>query len=1753
MPDTEISGTSFQSEFSNLVDLARAWSNREPRRVVYSFLADGDFSETSLTYHDLDRRAQTFAAALQARGATGERVLLLYPPGLEYITAFFGCLYAGAICVPAYMVGRGRNVERLLSIITDCRPRFALTTSRGLVELEQLAEKFPQLRETKVLATDQLDDETSEWQTPRIGTDSLAFLQYTSGSVSAPKGVMVTHGNLLHNEALIQRAFRQTENSIIVSWLPLFHDMGLIGSVLQPMYLGGRAIIFSPSAFLQRPLRWLETISHYRATTSGGPNFGYELCLQRIGEEELSAVDLSSWTTAFNGAEPVFADTLERFAAKFKRCGFSAAAFQPCYGLAETTLFASGEKRSPVPAVRKFASHSLEPNATVEIVDSSDEGRSLISCGASSDRITIVHPETLQVCRAGEVGEIWISGPSVTPGYWNRPDETEQTFNASLAGKRYLRTGDLGFQLDGELFVTGRLKELIIIRGRNYYPHDFERAAELSHPALRRGCSVAFSTEAAFEQRLFIVCEVEDRKNANLTEISDHVAQAISDAYELQAHVLLVKPRTIPRTSSGKPRRNECRARFGVLDNGPQAKVEADFSSEAGIANWLRLQLATRLHVSADRIDLTQPIVRYGLDSITAVDFAHEIQKVLQVNLPLASLLNESTIAEMAAVAFRDRAAFAPAAVESQADANDPFPLSAGQQALWYLEQMAPEISPFIIPVALRIDGELNVSALARSFQRLTDRHPMLRTTFHSTPDGPVQRVHERMDVDFQERQVSDGAIDDEIRNELKVPFKFAEGSLLRLRLYTGAARQNVLLLLIHHIVSDFWSLARIAAELELFYQSEIEGTETNLPSPRLQYKDLVQRESNMLRGAEGERLFTYWQKHLGNELPLLNLPTDRARANVVNNRGAWHSFELDAELTANLKQLSRAQGVTLYVTLLAAFNVLLHRYTSQSNILIGTPMAGRERVETTDVVGFLVNTVVLRTDVSPTDTFAALLVQVRKTVLDAFAHQEYPLPLLVARLQPDRDAKHPSLFQTMFVLQKSQLVDEQFSLLSLKGSNATLSIAGLKLRSLDTPAAAVDFDLTLTMAEADRSLKASFTYNASLFAAETIERLARHFQLLLQSIVANPTARLSELQFLRPAERRQILYEWNETYISRTPQLLHELIEQQAQATPEAVAVVYENESLTYRELEQRANQLAHYLRERGVGPDVLVGICLERSLELVVGPLGILKAGGAYVPLEPDYPRDRLQLMIADAGLGLVLTKRVLRPRLPEAPASLVCLDELDLPVDYAAVDSQTSEANLAYMIYTSGSTGRPKGVMITHDAIVNRLLWMQHVYKLDSSDTVLQKTPFSFDVSVWEFFWPLLTGARLVLARPHGHQEPDYLQTIIVEQGVTTLHFVPSMLHAFIQLGKLEDCTTLRRVFSSGEALSPDLAALFLERSKAKLHNLYGPTEAAVDVTYWECKRSGKLERVPIGRPIANTQMYVLDRGLQPVPPGVAGELYIGGAGLARGYFGAPALTAEKFLPDPFGAAGSRLYRTGDLARFLSDGEIEYLGRFDEQIKLRGFRIELGEIEACLRSDQRVKEAAVLLVEHSGEKQLVAFVSPTASEALDDKQLRERLKQQLPGYMVPATIIILPQLPLTANGKLDRKQLLSLAAQQPQRTRAYLAPRTEVEEIVAGIWSTVLNLEQVSIDDNFFELGGHSLLATQITSQVRARLGAEIPLSVLFGGTPTVAEMSKAIETHQIMSASADEIADVLSELEGLSDAELSELLAREKETG
>jgi amino acid adenylation domain-containing protein len=1035
-------------------------------------------------------------------------------------------------------------------------------------------------------------------------------------------------------------------------------------------------------------------------------------------------------------------------------------------------------------------------------------------------------------------------------------------------------------------------------------------------------------------------------------------------------------------------------------------------------------------------------------------------------------------------------------------DTASPIPLSFTQQGLFFLDQVLLHKSAYNIPLALRIHGTLDVEALMRSLHEIVRRHESLRTSFPVIDGAPAQQIAQKVFVPLlmmDLREFAKGEREDRLRqiatDDARLPFELKRGPLLRATLLQLDEDEHVLIVNMHHIVSDGWSIGIFGHELATLYDAFVAGRKSPLAELPVQYADFAIWQREWLSGSHLEAQLDYWKQQLAGA-PLLQLPTDRARPPVQTFRGGDYASSLSEELSQELQELSRREGVTLFMTLLAGFKLLLSRYAGQPDIVVGTPIAGRNRSEIEGLIGFFVNTLVLRTDLSGNPSFRELLGRVQETALGAYAHQDVPFDKLVHELQLPRDQSRTPLFQVMFALANAPRPETKIS-------------TGLRLSAVEIQGGEAKFDLTVVVRETNQGVNLAFEYNTDLFDAETIERMMRHLEILLTGIVAEPGKRIDELTILTAEEQRQTRSAGQSQLVEGAfPEArLQQLFEAQAGRTPDAVALIFEDERVSYRELNERANQLAHYLQTLGVGPDVLVAVCLERSVEMVLALLGVLKAGGAYVPLDPAYPQERLAFMLEDCRAQVLITQQHLREKLPHSTAEMLCLDSGWQTIALESRETpqaKVTPANLAYVIYTSGSTGKPKGAMNTHEAICNRLLWMQAAYGLDESDAVLQKTPFSFDVSVWEFFWPLLAGARLVIARPGGHQDASYLVETIRRTSITTMHFVPSMLQAFLEERELEHCRSLRRVICSGETLSFELQEKFFARVDAELHNLYGPTEAAVDVTNWRCERGSARTLVPIGRAIANTEVYVLDRSLNPLPVGVAGEIYIGGVALARGYLRRAELTAERFIPHPFSpSAGGRLYRTGDLGRRLAGGEIDFLGRLDHQVKLRGFRIELGEIEAVLGQHADVEEAVVVAREElPGDKRLVAYLLEKKGAAPRVEELRSYLKSKLPDYMMPSAYVKLDELPLMPNGKVDRQALPAPDVLRSEDSSSrFIAPRNELELQLVQIWEEVLNVKPVGVRDNFFDLGGHSLLAVKLFSRIEQATGATLSMTTIF----------------------------------------------------
>jgi amino acid adenylation domain-containing protein len=1721
-----------------LIELLRRRATERPEQLVYSFFADGDGHQRQYSYSELDRQARAIGAALQAQGAAGQRALLLYPPGLDFIAAFFGCLYAGVIAVPVYPPRPHRPLDTLQHIAADSGARFALTTSAQLCSLEQRDSFKPGLGSLCWLATDiPAHSREQEWHPPDIDAHSLAFLQYTSGSTAAPKGVMVSHANLLHNLAFIQQRTEQTPESHGVIWLPPYHDLGLIGGLLLPLYAGCSVSLMAPSSFVRSPLRWLQLISQTRATTSGAPNFAYDLCARTIADEHKAALDLSSWRVAFNGAEPIRAETLRQFAGAFARCGFRPEAFFPCYGLAEATLFVSGGAVATPPRVATFEGTALEQRRVAAADADRPGARSLVSSGepAPDQRIAIVDPASLRRCPSGQVGEIWLAGPSVAQGYWNQPALSAATFRAHTADTAegpFLRTGDLGFLYDGMLFVAGRIKDLIVIRGRNYYPQDIELTVERSHTALRQGCCAAFSVEIAGEEQLVVAQELERRHwRDDPAPIVSAVRQQVARVHALQVYaVALVRTGRLPKTSSGKIQRQACKAAFlsGRLDILSQATLDRSAQKQGQIGfepppsrptllafapaerqrtleRYTLAVIAQQLGAAAELLDLQRPLVELGLDSLAAVAVQHRLETALGVMLPMAELLECAGIAEAARLLSERLQApvdeslseksplrhkdsknqsydgvsdtpvtfvssrlggFQTASETSRAgwqEAPPERPLSAGQRALWFLSRLAPRSTAYTIASAVRLIGALDRAAVRAALAALMERHAALRTVFLLEEGMLVQRVRAAIELPLSERDAS-GWSEEQISAFLAEaaaqPFDLERGPLIRLHLLQHSAEEHILLVALHHLVSDLWSMGVLLHEFAQLYSALSSGRPDPLPPLTATYADYVSWQRNLLQSERGEQLWSYWRRRLDGPLPVLDLPTDRRRPSAQSYHGAAHTFRIGADLAGRLRALADAEGVTLYTLLLAAFQVLLARYSGQDDILIGSPTAGRSQAAFGGQIGYFVNVVALRADCDQRQPFQTFLQQARRTVLDALANQDYPLPMLVERLQPSRDPSRPPLVQVLFTFQQAHL-DPALTAFALGAPGARLDLGDLALETVAVEQRTAQFDITLVLGETGSALSGMIQYNTDLFDQATIVRMADHLEVLLGGIAAAPQTEIGALPLLLASAHEELRAGWSGDRQSDPPlHPVHQLFEAQAKRRPDAPAVRIDGREMSYAELNRRANQLARYLRRSGVGPGVAVGICLERSAALVVSLLAVLKAGGVFVPLDPAHPAGRLAFMLEDSQARVLIatndqrpttnddwqptndqrpttndqrpTANDERPTTNDDPFTLSSCHLVILSPAHPltrspahptpAIEQESADdlglrislADPAYIVYTSGSTGAPKGVVVSGRSLANLCRWYRHHCPVTERSRVLLGLSFCFDASLKNILTPLLVGGTLVLADP-GPYDPSGLLRTIAEEQITIVNATPSMIEPVVERAAADEYHALRSLEYlglGGETLSlaPLRPWLTSAQSRCELFNVYGPTECADISTAYHLRRADydSLDRVPIGRPIDNMQAYILDTRSNLQPPGVVGELYIGGVGLAEGYLNRPDMTAERFVPNPFAdqrpttndqrpttgtddlrssfvvRRSSRLYRTGDLARYRADGTIEFLGRGDRQVKIRGVRIEPAEIEAALYRHPSVHECVVVARrDAAGEQRLVAYVVPTTDQ--------------------------------------------------------------------------------------------------------------------------------------------------------------------------
>lgn len=1748
-PDTFIDDSLLLEDATSLTEVLQRRAAHHPDRMAYTFLDDGLSDQHCLTYGELDAKVKQLAAKLQSTTEKGDRALLLYASGIDYIIAFFACLYAGLIAVPAYPPSNNRHMPRLRAILEDSRAVLILTTQQVAVKMRQFPDMTGDLLGKQWLQTDVVEHTTdvSAWHQPILQAKDLAFLQYTSGSTGDAKGVMISHGNLMANQQLIKRRFGHDERSTVVGWLPLYHDMGLIGNVMQPLYCGASAILMAPMAFLEKPLRWLQAISDYHAHTSGGPNFAYDLCVQKISRDELVGIDLSNWQLAFNGAEPINPQTLQRFSEAFAECGFQRRAFYPCYGLAEATLLAAGGAKHSLPRIVEFDKAALEQRIVRSIDDNQINTRSLVGCGAidieGGQDLRIVDPDNNTHCEDGQIGEIWLRGPCIAQGYWQNPEMSGKAFVKDDKGQSWLRTGDLGFVNDGELFVSGRLKDLIIMRGRNYYPHDLEYAVEAATDALNPASTVAFSVDKGDGEKLIVLTELKRnrvRQGDYRSEFSVIRARLTEECGIQADQIVFLKPGAILKTSSGKLRRNACRELFleqgfefvaidnlqvsseisQSLVNGDSGATErrllrqALLTMNSGNANdllaeHLALKASALSGLVAGAVESAQTLSQLGLDSLKAVEMKYFIDGLLGIDIPISRLLGNSTLSDCAATALSlakhvGNAAVPLAHTGTEKASNSA--MSYNQQALWTRAQIAPGKALHHMLIALQIKGELNCNTLERALFELHQRHSQLRVGFKLGVDQhPVCLPFDQVELGLEQVDCCDHLQQmTALQNFVSKSFDLEHGPLLRCGVFRCNDGYPVLGFCAHHLIVDFRSLQVLLTELQTLYMAQSTGQAPQLPPSTSIYADYVAWQQNYLDSAAAERDLSYWRQQLAGELSRLELPGERSAKEAFSDHSAAETLHISPDTLDKLKRMAVDHHTTLSTLLLSIFKTLLYRYSGLNDLIVGSPTIGRPKREFADLVGYFVNPVALRSRPHGEQRFCDYLAQVNAVVLEALDHQHYPYALLVEKVL-QRKANDIAPFRTWFSLQSAD--DPLAAALALGQSGITDQWGDVAVKTVALPERSEEFDLALLCAEIDRGLMVVFSYRCDVMSRLTILRMLGHFQCLLNGILAEPTTRLSQLPFLTVPEKQQLVA-WNTT-TTHYPEhrSIVDLFEAVVDSQPQATALIFGEQRLSYAELNERANRLAHYLIAQGVAPERRVALSMLRGTDLLIGMLAILKAGAVYVPVDPNYPQERQTYLFQDAGTDWLLTVTSLAPVLDSGHLVKICVDEPHAFSTYSAANPSVIRfpTSAAYLIYTSGSTGHPKGVVVNHANLLHSTLARTAYYR-EPIGCYLLLPSFAFDSSVAGIFWCLSQGAALCLPDDKLLKEPQGLGRLIERNQVTHILTLPSLYQLLLDHVSSVSLQSLHTAIVAGEACPGVLAELHHTRlPNAELFNEYGPTEATVWCSVYRVQPTDCDTTLPIGTPITNMHIHIVDTAMQPVPIGVAGELLVGGDGISRGYLGQPGLTAERFLPDPFVGKGGRLYRTGDRVRYRGDGNIEFLGRFDQQVKLRGYRIELGEIEACLMHHVGVLSAAVTVREDvSGMKRLVAYWS--GDESIEDV-LKLQLKGQLPEYMQPSNWVWIKSMPFNANGKLDRKGLPAFDIHTEDQER-FVAPRDEAEEAVASIWREVLGVEHLSIHDDFFELGGHSLAGVQVMAKIQEMFAIDLPVNVLFESS-TLAE--------------------------------------------
>lgn len=1705
------------SQYATLVDLIKARKEEEQKGITFIL---GDKEERYVSYKQLYLTSLRLLYTLRQSGyRQGDEVLFQIEDNERFVYSFWACILGGMIPVP---VSTGNNDEhklKLFKIWGKLKNPRVIISAEFLNKMEAFAEKnglsaqMEAVRNSATFIEDAIQTEMYG-DICRPDPEDIVLIQFSSGSTGDPKGVIITHGNVLTDLNAVIRWEHIGMNDAGLNWMPLTHDMGLIGTHIKGILACINQFNIQTQLFIRHPSLWIEKASEHKATLLYSPNFGYKHFLKFYNPEAMKEWDLSSVRLIFNGAEPISLDLCNEFLDKMAVYGLKRNAMHPVYGLAEGTIAVAFPNDG-----EELLFHTLDRNHLrigETVVDLSNENKNSI---VFLDEGYPIYNSFVRICDEenhdiGEnrVGCIQISGGNVTSGYYNDIQATKE----AITPDGWLKTGDLGFMRNRRLTITGRSKDVIFAAGQNFYSHDIERVCE-SVDGMELG---KIAAAGVFNDRLgcdeLILFVMYRQKLESFIPVAASLRNAISRKMGIEA-TEIIPVKNIPKTTSGKLQRYKLReeyinGEYDFIKQQMHALLEEDFKRREIVppANPIQEELVKIWSevLNIERIGIRDNFFDLGGDSLRITQIASRIRDRFQVDLNQAALFENTDIQKLAEVV--ENAACkrkdTSGEIRTAACLSERAPLSFAQQRLWFLDRLHLQSPQYNLYTGFILKGILNREVLQKSLNSIMKRHKILQSYFIEENGKPVQMLDQEAKmplkyVDLRNIPEADRRTkaEDLAKMEAGKSFDLEKPPLIRGRLICTGDAEHMLILAVHHIVFDGWSFGILLHDLNLFYEALLNGEEQTLSEPDIQYADFSrwQNENEWPGYLNGQ--LAYWRKQLEGRLPVLDLPLDNPRPPVQTYNGARFTCGIPAELVNKLQKYARKENATLFMVLLAAFKTLLCRYSGQSDIIVGSPIANRNRKDIEGLIGFFTNNIILRTRFSNKIVFSELLAKVRQVTVEAYTNQDVPFEKLVGELHAERDMSRNPLFQVLFGMQNAPVPKMEFS--------------ELNVSILELDAGYSRFDLSVDIRDAGDRLFADFEYNTDLFSEDTISRMAGHYRQLLSCIAYNPNLPLDSYEIMTAGEKKTILYKWNDTKKDiNACSNWTELFERQAAASPDAVAAVCGKQQVTYSELDERSNRLAHYLHSAGVGPETVVGVYTDRSIDMLAVLIGIHKTGAAYLPMDPIFPKERLAYIIEDANVGLILSEKKLSGTLPRHNARVVSLDsEWDIISGYSAarIDVNKNSRDLAYVIYTSGSTGKPKGVLIEQHSLINFLLSMAEKTGVKKKDSLLAVTTLSFDIAGLELYMPLICGARVVIAQRDDVSDGSRLERLLHEQGISIMQATPATWRLLIESG-WTGCSGLK-VLCGGEALSQDLAGQLLDRCSA-LFNVYGPTETTIWSTIERVESGSGM--VSIGRPIANTQVYVVDDSMNPVPAGVPGELLIGGDGLARGYMNLPDLTGEKFIPDRFGKKhGALLYRTGDTVRFIQDGKLEFMGRKDNQVKIRGYRIELGEIENLINQEPSVKESVVAARELiPGEKALVAYIIPSREKGGDIsiEHMRKNLADKLPAYMIPSSYMVMDFFPMTPNGKIDRKALPLPQSASIKLGVNYIAPSSEIEKQLVSIWKEVLKTDAVGLNQNFFDSGGHSLLLAQVRSRIGSALKKDVSMMDLFK-YPTIAALS------------------------------------------